>query len=59
MRQSTKDQIKGTVHGVKGAAKEKVGQVTNNPELTAKGQTEKLAGATQKKAGQIERVFEK
>ena len=59
MQQSTKDQIKGAVHGVKGAVKEKAGQVTNNSELTAKGKTERLAGATQKKVGQVEGVFEK
>jgi len=59
MQQSTRDQIKGAVHGVKGSAKETVGQITNNPELVAKGQTEKLAGAAQKKVGQAERVFEK
>jgi uncharacterized protein YjbJ (UPF0337 family) len=59
MKPSTKDQIKGTVRELKGEAKQKVGQVTNDPKLAAKGQSEKLAGKVQKKAGQIERVFEK
>jgi uncharacterized protein YjbJ (UPF0337 family) len=59
MRPSTKDQIKGKFHEVKGKAKEKVGQVTNNPNLAAEGQTEKLAGKVQKKVGQMERVIEK
>jgi uncharacterized protein YjbJ (UPF0337 family) len=59
MGQSTKDEIKGSVHEAKGAAKEKVGQVTNRPHLTAEGQKEKLAGKIQKKVGQIEKVLEK
>jgi uncharacterized protein YjbJ (UPF0337 family) len=37
----------------------KTGQVINNPNLTAEGQKEELVGKTQKKVGQIERVFEK
>ena len=31
MSTSTKDEIKGTFHEVKGDIKEKVGQITNNP----------------------------
>jgi uncharacterized protein YjbJ (UPF0337 family) len=59
MKPSTTDQIQGTLHELKGKAKEKAGQVTNNPNLTADGQSEKLAGKVQKKVGQIEKVFEK
>jgi uncharacterized protein YjbJ (UPF0337 family) len=59
MKPSTKDQIKGTVHELKGNIKQKAGQVTNNPNLAAEGQTEKLTGKVQKKVGQIEKVFEK
>lgn len=59
MQQSTKDQIKGTAHTVKGAVKEQVGQAANDRELAAKGKNERLAGAAQKKVGQVERVFEK
>ena len=59
MKPSTKDQIKGSLHEMKGKAKEKVGQVTNNPNLAAEGQDEKIAGKIQKKVGQIEKVFEK
>ena len=47
------------MHEAKGTVKEKAGQVTNNPKLTAKGQNEKLAGKVQKKVGQIEKVLEK
>ena len=59
MKPSTTDQIQGTLHELKGKAKEKAGQVTNNPNLTAEGQSEKLAGKVQKKVGQLEKVFEK
>ena len=59
MKPSTNDQIKGTLHELKGKSKEKAGQLTNNPRLTADGQTEKLGGKIQKKIGQVEAVLEK
>jgi uncharacterized protein YjbJ (UPF0337 family) len=59
MKPSTQDQTEGKLHELKGKVKEKVGQVTNNPNLAAQGQDEKLAGKIQKKVGQIEKVFEK
>ena len=59
MKPSTKDQIKGKMHEVKGTTKEKAGQLTNSPRLTAEGQNEKLAGKIQKKIGQVEAVLEK
>jgi uncharacterized protein YjbJ (UPF0337 family) len=59
MKPSTKDKIKGALHEVKGKTKEKAGQLTNNPSLTARGKGEKLAGTIQKKVGQVEAVLEK
>ncbi|MGD0225647.1 MAG: CsbD family protein [Terriglobia bacterium] len=59
MKSSTTDQVKGKLHEIKGDVKEKAGQLTNNPDLAAEGQNEKLAGVVQKKVGQIEKVFEK
>jgi uncharacterized protein YjbJ (UPF0337 family) len=59
MKPSTTDQIEGKLHEVKGTVKEKAGKVTNNPNLEAKGQAEKLAGKVQNKVGQIEKVLEK
>lgn len=59
MNQSTKDQAEGKFHEVKGAVKEKAGQVANNPDLEAAGKDEKIAGKVQGKVGQIEKVFEK
>jgi uncharacterized protein YjbJ (UPF0337 family) len=58
MTSSTKDQVEGTFHEVKGKVKEKAGQVTNNPNLEAEGQGEKVGGKIQKKVGQIEKVVE-
>jgi uncharacterized protein YjbJ (UPF0337 family) len=59
MKPSTKDQIEGKFHELKGDAKQKAGQVTDNPKLETKGLSEKLAGKVQKKVGQIEGVLEK
>jgi len=59
MKPSTKDQMEGKLHELKGKAKQKVGQVANKPNLAAEGQDEQVAGKIQKKVGQIEKVFEK
>jgi uncharacterized protein YjbJ (UPF0337 family) len=59
MKPSTKDQIQGDFHEMKGKVKEKAGQITNNRNLADEGQTEKFAGKVQKKVGQIEKVLEK
>ena len=59
MKPSTNDQIQGKLHELKGAAKEKAGKLTKHPDLTAEGQTEKIAGKIQKKIGQVEAVLEK
>ena len=59
MKPSTKDQIEGNLHEMKGKVKEKAGKITNNNKLAAEGQDEKLAGKVQKKVGQLEKVFEK
>ena len=59
MKSSTKDKIEGKVYEIKGKAKEAAGQVTNNPNLTNKGQAEELAGKVQQKVGQVKKVFDK
>ena len=58
MNTSTENEIEGDLHEVKGTIKEKVGQVTDNPKLTAEGQAEKLAGKDQEKAAEIVAVLE-
>ncbi len=59
MKESTKDQVQGKIHEAKGKLKEKVGQMTNDPNLEAEGTGEKVGGKIQNKVGQIKKVFEK
>ena len=59
MKQSTEDKAKGTFHEVKGKVKEKVGKVTNNPDLEAEGRAERIGGKIRKKIGQVEKVLGK
>jgi uncharacterized protein YjbJ (UPF0337 family) len=56
MKPSTKDEVKGTIHTIKGKVKEKTGQVTNDPDLEAEGNAEEVAGKVQKKVGQVKKV---
>lgn len=58
MKNSSKDQAEGTLHEAKGKVKEQIGKTTNNPRLQDEGTDEKVAGKVQKKAGQIEKVFD-
>jgi uncharacterized protein YjbJ (UPF0337 family) len=44
---------------VKGKIKEKVGRLTNDPDLEGQGIGEKIAGKIQTKIGQLEKVIEK
>jgi uncharacterized protein YjbJ (UPF0337 family) len=59
MKPSTKDQVEGKFHEMKGKVKEKTGKATNNPDLMDEGTVEKVSGTVQKKIGQVEKVFEK
>jgi uncharacterized protein YjbJ (UPF0337 family) len=59
MKPSTKDQVVGKLHEVKGEVKAKIGRITNNPNLAAEGKGERLAGKIQKRVGQVEKVLEK
>jgi uncharacterized protein YjbJ (UPF0337 family) len=57
MKPSSKDEVAGTIHEVKGAVKEKVGELTNDPDLEADGKVEKVTGRVQKKIGQVKKVL--
>jgi uncharacterized protein YjbJ (UPF0337 family) len=59
MKNSTKDEIEGKFHEVKGNLKKKAGEITNNPRLKAEGQIEKSTGTVQQKLGRLEKVLEK
>jgi uncharacterized protein YjbJ (UPF0337 family) len=54
---STKDELEGNLHDLKGRVKEKAGKVMNDPDLESEGQAEKIAGKIQKKVGQVEKVL--
>lgn len=57
MKPSSKDEIAGKIHEVKGAVKEKVGKLTKDPDLETDGKVEKVAGRVRKKIGQVKRVL--
>jgi uncharacterized protein YjbJ (UPF0337 family) len=44
---------------VKGKIKEKVGRLTNDPDLEGEGIGEEIAGKIQKKIGQVQTIVEK
>jgi uncharacterized protein YjbJ (UPF0337 family) len=59
MKPSTENEIAGKVHEVKGTIKEKVGKLTDDPDLEGEGIGEKIAGKVRKKIGQVEKVVGK
>jgi uncharacterized protein YjbJ (UPF0337 family) len=59
MKPGTQDQVEGELHKVKGKVKEVAGQLTNDPELEAEGDTEQIAGKIQTKIGQVKKVLGK
>ena len=59
MEESTKDKVQGNVNQATGAAKEKIGQATDDPDMQDEGTLEKLKGKAQEKIGDIKKVFEK
>jgi uncharacterized protein YjbJ (UPF0337 family) len=59
MKSSTEDEIAGKVHEVKGTIKEKVGKLTNDPDLEGEGIGEKITGKVRKKIGQVEKALGK
>lgn len=59
MKSSSKDQLEGAMHEVKGTAKEVAGKLTDNPTLVVEGSDEKIAGKVQGKIGEIKKIFGK
>lgn len=59
MKPSTENEIAGKVHEVKGRIKEKVGHLTNDPDLEGEGIGEKIGGKIQNKIGQFQKIIEK
>ena len=50
-----KDEVQGKAEQVKGAAKEKVGEFTDDPDLEAEGEADQIAGKVQEAAGTARR----
>ena len=59
MKNSTKDEMQGKFHELKGNLKKKAGEMTNNPRLKAEGQIERFGGKVQQKLGQVKKAFGK
>lgn len=59
MKSSNQDKAEGKFHKMKGKVKEVAGKLIDDPELEAQGASEKFAGKTQKKVGEIKDVFGK
>ena len=59
MKLSTKDQVEGKYHQMKGKLKETTGKLSDNPKLEAKGAGEKIAGKIQEKIGEVKKVWGK
>ena len=59
MKPSTDDKTTGKFHEVKGTIKEKVGELTKNPDLEAEGRAEKNAGKVQNWVGKVEKAVGK
>ena len=57
MKSSTKDQVEGAFHKVKGSVKEIAGIVSNDPKLQDEGCDEKIAGKVLEKVGQVKKVL--
>ncbi|MBL0224711.1 MAG: CsbD family protein [Geobacteraceae bacterium] len=57
MKDSTKDQVEGKLHEVKGAIKEIAGKLSDNPKLEGEGTGEKIAGKVQAKIGEVKKVL--
>lgn len=57
MANSTENRVDGTFHEVKGAVKEKAGEVFNDPKLAAEGTDEKTGGTIERKVGEVKKVF--
>jgi len=56
MKSSTRDQAAGKLHELKGAVKQKAGELSKNPKLTASGMAEKNMGKAQMVMGKIKKT---
>jgi uncharacterized protein YjbJ (UPF0337 family) len=59
MKLSTNDKAMGKLHEVRGAIKQKTGELAKDPDLEAEGRSEKNAGKAQSFVGKVEKVIGK
>ncbi len=52
------DEVKGKAEQVKGAVKDKVGELVDDPDMEAEGEAEQIAGQVREKAGKVERLVD-
>ncbi len=58
-KQSTEDTATGKLHEIKGAIRQKAGELTGNQDLEVDGQAEKIAGKVLNFVGKIEKAVGK
>lgn len=59
MKSSNQDKVEGGAKQASGKVKEVAGRAVGNPDLEARGTTEKAAGKVQSKVGDIKKVVDK
>lgn len=56
MKSSTRDNVEGKMHQVKGKVKETVGRVVKDRDMEAEGIAENISGKAQEKIGELKKV---
>ncbi len=59
MKSSTQDKAEGTAKDLKGKVKEGAGRLVGNERLQTEGRADQIEGKTQKKVGDIKKVFDR
>jgi uncharacterized protein YjbJ (UPF0337 family) len=59
MKASTKDNLNGNFHEVKGTVKEEIGKLAGDRDLRAEGKAEKNAGKVQQRIGRAKETIAK
>ncbi len=57
MKRSTRDRTEGKLGAGKGKLVEKVGELTDDPDMEARGESEQIAGKAQEVLGNIEKAL--
>ena len=57
MKRSTRDRTEGKLRAGKGRLVEKVGELTDDPDMEVRGESEKIAGKLQEVVGKVEKAL--